>query len=146
MSSLKDGSIMALILPKKQHDSLSISSLIRKKQSTHNFIYIIIYIVLTSIIKNISYPKSVVVYLSSLLIKLIINKHLFYSLKETTTTQTIKTPKTRIPKKTKETNTATLEDTRDNPERHKDGNNISTCSLLLSYKNSLHAQCQQANA
>ena len=45
-----------------------------------------------------------------------------------------------------ETNTATPEDTRDNPDRHKGGNNISTCSLLLSYENSLHAQCQHANA
>ncbi|WZZ65127.1 LOW QUALITY PROTEIN: hypothetical protein YC2023_076497 [Brassica napus] len=50
----------ALTLPKKQFESLSVSSLIRKKQSTHNSLYIIIYIVLTSIIKNISYPKSVV--------------------------------------------------------------------------------------
>ncbi|WZZ79163.1 LOW QUALITY PROTEIN: hypothetical protein YC2023_099735 [Brassica napus] len=45
-----------------------------------------------------------------------------------------------------ETNTATPGDTRDNPNRHKGGNNISTCSLLLSYKNSLYAQCQHANA
>ena len=89
----------ALTLPKKQLESLSVSSLIRKKQSTHNSLYIIIYIVLTSIIKNISYPKYVVVYLSPLLIKLILHKPLFDSLKETTTTQTIKTPKTRIPKK-----------------------------------------------
>uniref|UniRef100_A0A0D3DVZ3 Uncharacterized protein n=1 Tax=Brassica oleracea var. oleracea TaxID=109376 RepID=A0A0D3DVZ3_BRAOL len=54
-------------------------------------------------------------------------------LKETTITQTIK-----------ET-TATPGDTKDNPNRHKGGNNISTCSLLLSYENSLHAQCQHAN-
>ncbi|WZZ35899.1 hypothetical protein YC2023_019300 [Brassica napus] len=37
-------------------------------------------------------------------------------------------------------------DTRDNPDRHKGGNNSSTYSFLLSYKNSLYAQCQQANA
>nr|VDD50494.1 unnamed protein product [Brassica oleracea] len=61
----------ALTLPKKQPESLSVSSLIRKKQSTHNSLYIIIYIVLTSIIKNIFYPKYVVVYLYPLLIKLI---------------------------------------------------------------------------
>ena len=90
----------ALTSPKKQLESLSVSSLIRKKQSTHNSLYIIIYIVLTSIIKNIFYPRFVVVYLSLLLIKLILHKPLFYSLKETTITQTIKTPKTRIPKKT----------------------------------------------
>ncbi|KAG5401475.1 hypothetical protein IGI04_016082, partial [Brassica rapa subsp. trilocularis] len=36
-----------------------------------------------------------------------------------------------------ETNTATPGDTRDNPDRHKGGNNISTCSLLWSYENSL---------
>ncbi|KAL0757022.1 hypothetical protein Bca101_094690 [Brassica carinata] len=89
----------ALTLPNKQLESLSVSSLIRKKQSTHDSLYIFIYIVLTSIIINISYPKSVVVYLSPLLIKLILHRSLFYSLKETTTTQTIKTPKTRIPKK-----------------------------------------------
>ena len=88
-----------LTLAKKQLESLSVSSLIRKKLSTHNSLYIIIHIVLTSIIKNISYPNSVVVYLSPLLIKLILHKLLFYSLKETTTTQTIKTPKTRIKKK-----------------------------------------------
>ncbi|KAL0729992.1 hypothetical protein Bca4012_026085 [Brassica carinata] len=41
-----------------------------------------------------------------------------------------------------ETNTGTQRDTRDNPDRHKGGNNISTYSLLLSYENSLHAQCQ----
>ena len=69
----------ALTLPKKQPESLSVSSLIRKKQSTHNFLYIIVYIVLTSIIKNISYTKYVVVYLSLLLIKLILHKPLFYS-------------------------------------------------------------------
>ncbi|KAG5378281.1 hypothetical protein IGI04_026123 [Brassica rapa subsp. trilocularis] len=40
---------------------------------------------------------------------------------------------------------ATPRDTRDNLDRHKDGNNISTCSLLLSYENSLHVQCQQVN-
>ncbi|CAG7875737.1 unnamed protein product, partial [Brassica rapa] len=57
---------------KKQLESLFVFSLICKKQSTHN--YIIIYIVLTSIIKNISYPNSVVVYLSPLLIKLILHK------------------------------------------------------------------------
>ncbi|WZZ49745.1 hypothetical protein YC2023_049852 [Brassica napus] len=34
----------ALTLPKKQHESLSVSSLIRKKQSTHDSLYIIIYI------------------------------------------------------------------------------------------------------
>ena len=73
--------------------------MIRKKQYTHNFLYIIVYIVLTSIIKNISYPRFVVVYLYPLLINLILHKSLFYSLKETTITQTIKTPKTRIPKK-----------------------------------------------
>ncbi|WZZ60611.1 hypothetical protein YC2023_060718 [Brassica napus] len=39
-----------------------------------------------------------------------------------------------------------IRDTRDNPDRHKGGNNSSICSLLLSYKNSLHAQCQQTNA
>ena len=89
----------ALTSPKKQLESLSVSSLIRKKLSTHNSLYIIIHIVLTSIIKNISYPNSVVVYLSPLLIKLILHKLLFYSLKETTTTQTIKTPKPRIKKK-----------------------------------------------
>uniref|UniRef100_A0A0D3A9W0 Uncharacterized protein n=1 Tax=Brassica oleracea var. oleracea TaxID=109376 RepID=A0A0D3A9W0_BRAOL len=60
----------ALTSPKKQLESLSISSLIRKKQSTHNVLYINVYIVLTSTIKNISYPRSVVVYLSLLLIKL----------------------------------------------------------------------------
>ena len=86
----------ALASPKKQLESLSVSSLICKKQSTHNSLYIIIYIVLTSIIKNISYPNFVVVYLSPLLIKLILHKLLFYSLKEITTTQTIKTPKTRM--------------------------------------------------
>ncbi|WZZ79408.1 hypothetical protein YC2023_099980 [Brassica napus] len=68
MPSLKAGSIIwfgksvlsrALTLPKKQPESLSVSSLIRKKQSTHNSLYIIIYIVLASIIKNISYPKYV---------------------------------------------------------------------------------------
>ncbi|CAG7883929.1 unnamed protein product [Brassica rapa] len=89
-----------LTLVKKQLESLSVSSLIRKKQSTHNSLYITIYIVLTSIIKNISYPNFVVVYLSPLLIKLILHKPLFYNLKKTTTTQTIKTPKTIIPKKT----------------------------------------------
>ena len=89
----------ALTSPKKQLESLSVSSLIRKKQSTHNFLYITIYIVLTSIIKNISYPRFVVVYLSILLINIILHKSLFYSLKETTITQTTKTPKTRIPKK-----------------------------------------------
>ena len=98
----------ALTSPKKQLESLSVSSLIRKKQSTHNFLYIIIYIVLTSIIKNISYPNYVVVYLSPLLIKLILHKPLFYSLKETTTTQTIKTPKTRIPKKDESLMTTSL--------------------------------------
>ena len=87
-------------LAKKQLESLFVSSLIFKKQSTHNSLYIIIYIVLTSIIKNIFYPNFVVVYLSPLLIKLILHRPLFYNLKETTTTQTIKTPKTRIPKKT----------------------------------------------
>jgi len=46
----------------------------------------------------------------------------------------------------RETNTAIPGDTRDNPNIHKGGNNISTCSLLLSYENSLHAQCQHANA
>ncbi|KAL0645458.1 hypothetical protein Bca4012_043749 [Brassica carinata] len=71
----------ALPLAKKQLELLSVSSLFRKKQSTHNSIYIIIYIVLTSIIKNIFYPNSVVVYLSRLLIKLILHKPLFYSLK-----------------------------------------------------------------
>ncbi|KAG5383713.1 hypothetical protein IGI04_035183 [Brassica rapa subsp. trilocularis] len=50
----------ALTLAKKQLESLSLSALIYKKQSTHNFLYIIIYIVLTSIIKNISYPNFVV--------------------------------------------------------------------------------------
>ncbi|WZZ33335.1 LOW QUALITY PROTEIN: hypothetical protein YC2023_016736 [Brassica napus] len=45
-----------------------------------------------------------------------------------------------------ETNTATPGDTRDNPNRHKGANNISTCSLLLSYKNSLYAQCHHAKA
>ncbi|CAG7889131.1 unnamed protein product [Brassica rapa] len=83
----------ALTLAKKQLESLFVSSLNRKKQSTHNSLYIIIYIVLTSIIKNIFYPNFVVVYLSPLLIKLILQKPLFYCLKETTTTQTIKTPK-----------------------------------------------------
>ncbi|WZZ50263.1 hypothetical protein YC2023_050370 [Brassica napus] len=34
----------SLTLPKKQPESLSVSSLIRKKQSTHNSLYIIIYI------------------------------------------------------------------------------------------------------
>ncbi|WZZ71240.1 hypothetical protein YC2023_082610 [Brassica napus] len=43
------------------------------------------------------------------------------------------------PRTPRETNTATL-DTRDNPNRYKGGNNISTCSLLLSHENSLHAQ------
>ncbi|WZZ00739.1 hypothetical protein YC2023_073067 [Brassica napus] len=90
----------ALALAKKQIESLSVNSLNHKKQSTHNSLYIIIYIVLTSIIKNIFYPNYVVVYLSPLLIKLILHKHLFYSFKETSTTQTIKTPKARIPKKT----------------------------------------------
>ncbi|WZZ40379.1 hypothetical protein YC2023_036638 [Brassica napus] len=37
-------------------------------------------------------------------------------------------------------------DTKDNPNRHKGGNNISTCVLLLSYKNNLYAQWQHANA
>uniref|UniRef100_A0A0D3C8N1 Uncharacterized protein n=1 Tax=Brassica oleracea var. oleracea TaxID=109376 RepID=A0A0D3C8N1_BRAOL len=60
----------AQTLAKKQLESLSVSSLIRKKQSTHNSIYIIIYIVLTSIIKNIFHPNYVVVYLYPLLIKL----------------------------------------------------------------------------
>ena len=50
------------------------------------------------------------------------------------------------PSNKRETNTTTPGDTRDNPNRHKDDNNISTCSLLLSYENSLHAQYQQANA
>ena len=90
----------ALTLPKKQLESLSVSSLICKKQSTHNSLYITVYIVLTSIIKNISYPRFVVVYLSLLLINLILHKSLFYCLRETTINQTIKTPKTRIPKKT----------------------------------------------
>ncbi|KAG5382898.1 hypothetical protein IGI04_034368 [Brassica rapa subsp. trilocularis] len=49
-----------LTLRKKQLESLSVFLLIRKKQSTHNSLYIIIYIVLTSIIKNISYPKFVI--------------------------------------------------------------------------------------
>ncbi|CAG7888382.1 unnamed protein product [Brassica rapa] len=88
-----------LTLAKKQLESLSVSLLIRKKQSTHSYLYIIIYIVLTSIIKNISYSNYVVVYLFPLLSKLILHKFLFYSLKETTTTHTIKTPKTRILKK-----------------------------------------------
>ncbi|KAG5414989.1 hypothetical protein IGI04_002556 [Brassica rapa subsp. trilocularis] len=61
--------------PKKQLESLSVSSLTHKKQSTHNSLHIFVYIVLTSMIKNISYPKSVVVYLSLLLIKLK-NKHM----------------------------------------------------------------------
>ncbi|CAG7862203.1 unnamed protein product [Brassica rapa] len=90
----------ALTLAKKQLESLSLSALIRKKQSTHNFLYIIIYIVLTSIIKNISYPNFVVVYLSPLLIKLILHKLLFYSLKKIKAIQTIKTPKSKIPKRT----------------------------------------------
>ena len=90
----------ALASPKKKLESLSVSSLIRKKQSTHKSLYITVYIVLTSIIKNISYPRFVVVYLSPLLINLILHKSLFYCLKETTITQKIKTPKTRIPKKT----------------------------------------------
>ena len=89
----------ALTSPKKQLESLFVSSLIRKKQLTHNSLYIIIYIVLTSIIKNIFYPNYVVVYLSPLPIKLILHKPLCYSLKETTTTQIIKSPKTRIQKK-----------------------------------------------
>ena len=80
----------ALTLAKKQLESLSVSSLICKKQSTHNSLYIIIYIVLTSIIKKISYLRFVVVYLSPLIINLIIHKSLFYNLKETTITQTIK--------------------------------------------------------
>ena len=88
----------ALTSPKKQFESLSVSSLTSKKQSTHNSLHITVYIGLTSMIKNISYPRSVVIYLSPLLIKLISYKPLFYSLKEITTTQTIKTPKTRIPK------------------------------------------------
>ncbi|WZY75661.1 hypothetical protein YC2023_022045 [Brassica napus] len=50
----------ALILAKKQLESLSVSSLIHKKQSTCNSLYIIIYIGLTSIIKNILYPNFVV--------------------------------------------------------------------------------------
>ena len=50
-------------------------------------------------IKNISYPKSVVVYLSLLLIKLVLHKPLFYSFKKTTTTETIKTPKLESKKK-----------------------------------------------
>ncbi|KAG5393637.1 hypothetical protein IGI04_023600 [Brassica rapa subsp. trilocularis] len=111
--------IYEVITAKKQLESLFVSSLICKKQSTHNSLYIIIYIVLTSIIKNIFYPNYVVVYLSPLLIKLILHKPLFYT---------------------------TTGDTRDNPDRHKCGNNNSTCSLLLSYKNSLDAQCQEANA
>ncbi|KAH0873352.1 hypothetical protein HID58_070714, partial [Brassica napus] len=37
----------ALTSPKKQLESLSVSSLIRKKQSTHNSLYINVYIVLT---------------------------------------------------------------------------------------------------
>ncbi|KAL0898480.1 hypothetical protein Bca101_082441 [Brassica carinata] len=45
-----------------------------------------------------------------------------------------------------ETNTVTPGNTRNNPNRHKSGNNISTCKLLLSYENNLHAQCQHANA
>uniref|UniRef100_A0A0D3BF97 Uncharacterized protein n=1 Tax=Brassica oleracea var. oleracea TaxID=109376 RepID=A0A0D3BF97_BRAOL len=53
----------ALTSPKKQLESLSVSSLIRKKQSTHNSLHITVYIVLTSMIKNISYPKSVSIYL-----------------------------------------------------------------------------------
>ena len=44
----------ALTSPKKQLKSLSISTLIRKKQSTHKSIYITVYIVLTSIIKKFS--------------------------------------------------------------------------------------------
>nr|VDD44326.1 unnamed protein product [Brassica oleracea] len=68
----------ALASPKKQPESLSVSSLIRKKQSTHNSLYTTVYIVLTSIIKNISYPRFVVVYLSPLLINLILHKSLFY--------------------------------------------------------------------
>ncbi|KAG5375255.1 hypothetical protein IGI04_039851 [Brassica rapa subsp. trilocularis] len=51
----------ALTSPKKQLESLSVSSLIHKKQSTHNSFYITVCIVLTSIIKNISYPRFVVV-------------------------------------------------------------------------------------
>ena len=89
----------ALASAKKQLESLYVSSFIRKKQSTHNPFYITVYIVLKSIIKNISYPRYVVAYLSLLLIKLILHKTLFYSLRETTTIQTIKTPKTRIPKR-----------------------------------------------
>ncbi|WZZ34257.1 hypothetical protein YC2023_017658 [Brassica napus] len=45
-----------------------------------------------------------------------------------------------------ETNTASPGDTRDNSDKHKGDNNIYTCSLLLSYENSLHVQCQHANA
>ena len=90
----------ALTSKKEKLESLSVSSLIRKQQSTHNYLYITVYIVLTSIIRNISYPRYVVVYLYPLLIKLILHKPLFYSLKETIITPTIKIPKTRIPKKT----------------------------------------------
>ncbi|WZZ16209.1 hypothetical protein YC2023_109298 [Brassica napus] len=58
---------------------------------------------------------------------------------------TKETSRVVIPNK-REANTTTPGNTRDNPNRHKGGNTISTCSLLLSYENSLHAQCQQANA
>ncbi|KAG5400297.1 hypothetical protein IGI04_014904, partial [Brassica rapa subsp. trilocularis] len=52
--------LQALTSPKKQIESLFVSSLIRKKQSTRNYLYITVYIVLKSIIKNISYPRFVV--------------------------------------------------------------------------------------
>ncbi|KAL0800098.1 hypothetical protein Bca101_055273 [Brassica carinata] len=45
-----------------------------------------------------------------------------------------------------ETNTCTPKDTKENPDRHKCDNNISTLLLLLSCENSLHVQCQNTNA
>ncbi|KAL0796003.1 hypothetical protein Bca101_067380 [Brassica carinata] len=56
----------ALTSPKKQLKSLFVSSLTHKKQSRHNSLHITVYMVLTSMIINISYPRSVVVCISPL--------------------------------------------------------------------------------
>ncbi|KAG5375734.1 hypothetical protein IGI04_040330 [Brassica rapa subsp. trilocularis] len=95
-----------------------------KKQSTHNSLYITVYIVLTSIIINISYPRFVVNKLQTL-INTNNNDICLYIIHQI-----------------KEKQTQPHQEIRDNLNGHKNSNNISTCSLLLSYENNLHAKCQ----
>ncbi|KAG5383535.1 hypothetical protein IGI04_035005 [Brassica rapa subsp. trilocularis] len=97
----------ALASPKKQFKLLSVSSLTRKKKSTH-ILHITVYIVLTSMIKNIPTQD-------------------LWSCLRRRQPRSVKSPK-------RKSRTDTPRDIRDNSNRHKYANNISTCSLLLLMK------------